>query len=378
MSPLAALGVAALLGAAQPPGAGARDRLRAVTDELRQEQLDVERLGHEEVSLLGALDDAERAEAAATASAISAEKLERKAEADLESARQSEADAERRAQDELRRLGPRLRVWQRLSAERRLDLVLDARSIQEAARRQSELERILGAELGQARGCLADLKHARAERDRVAGLARDLAQRSAAAKAARAEAAARRSRHAALLAAVRDERGLHQKAAAELKAAQARLAAVVSALPPLRMESTDFAREKGRLPRPCAGSVEVGFGQIYNPRWRTVTLQKGIDLRAPEGTQILAVHRGRVVHAGWLSGYGNLLIVDHGDGFYTLFAHLATMDRQPDDLVETGDRLGTLGATGSLKGPYLYFEIRHHGEALDPSQWLAPEATAGK
>jgi septal ring factor EnvC (AmiA/AmiB activator) len=66
------------------------------------------------------------------------------------------------------------------------------------------------------------------------------------------------------------------------------------------------------------------------------------------------------------------MILDHGDGYYSLFAHLATIGKQVDDLVAAGDELGTVGATGSLKGPYLYFEIRRHGQALDPAAWMAP------
>ncbi|MHB1843643.1 MAG: murein hydrolase activator EnvC family protein [Deltaproteobacteria bacterium] len=365
--------LALALAASAAASGGSREKLQAVTEELRQEQLDVERLGREEVSLLGALDEAERAEADAARAAGEAISRQRAAERELAEARQSEAVAERRAQGELAHLEPRLRVWQRLSGARRLDLLLDARSIQEASTRKALLERILGAELSAARGCLADLKAARDERQRVAELASDLERRSAQATLARQLAHAQRSRHAALLAAVQGERSLHAMAAAELKVAQSRLSAVVRALPPLRMDDTGFRLAKGTLPRPCAGHVEVGFGQIYNPRWGTVTLQKGLDIRAAEGSRVSAVHRGRVVHAAWLSGYGNLMIVDHGDGYYTLFAHLASMEKQVDDLVEPGDPLGTVGATGSLKGPYLYFEIRHHGEAQDPSQWLVPE-----
>ena len=206
-----------------------------------------------------------------------------------------------------------------------------------------------------------------------------MASKEREARAARAEARDRKAKHGALLAGVHDERKLHEKAMVELQAAQSQLSATVAALPPEKMASTGFALEKGKLPRPVEGPIEVGFGQILNPRFNTVTLQKGVDIRAPEGTPVHALHAGRVVHVGWFQGYGNLLIVDQGDGYYTLFAHLATSGKQVDDLVATGDELGTVGATGSLKGPYLYFEIRRHGQALDPAAWMAaplPRGTA--
>ena len=82
------------------------------------------------------------------------------------------------------------------------------------------------------------------------------------------------------------------------------------------------------------------------------------------------MHSGRVVHSGWFKGYGNLVIVDHGEGYYTLMAHLATLAKAEGDEVRAGEPVGTLGETGSLKGPYLYFELRQGTRPLDPLRWL--------
>jgi septal ring factor EnvC (AmiA/AmiB activator) len=101
-----------------------------------------------------------------------------------------------------------------------------------------------------------------------------------------------------------------------------------------------------------------------------VVVQKGIDLRAPEGQEVRCVAAGRVAHSGWLRGYGNLLLVDHGAGYFSLYAHLATLERKAGEELKAGDRLGAVGDTGSLKGAYLYFELRHHGTPLNPAGWL--------
>ena len=358
---------------AATPVAGPRERLRAVGEELQQEAIDVQRLAGQESSLLDAIDDAERAEAAARAAAEAAEAREVALADRLTAARASEAAAEADARGRLRALAPRLRLWQRLSPGRRLDVLLGAHSAQEATTRERLLGEIVGRDLAELRGCLGALRAARADRVAAAALEGELVGREGEAERARAEARERRAAHTALLAAVRGERTLHERAQGELRAAQRKLSAAVAALPPEKMASSGFEALRGRLPRPVAGPIEVGFGQILNPRWSTVTLQKGVDIRAPEGTVVRAVHEGRVVHAGWFQGYGNLVIVDHGDGYYTLFAHLRSMERADGDLVATGEPLGAVGATGSLKGPYLYFEIRHHGAALDPSAWLASD-----
>ena len=161
----------------------------------------------------------------------------------------------------------------------------------------------------------------------------------------------------------------------ELAGQEEKLAEFISALPPSRAGSvrhSGFAALRGKLPHPADGPTEVGFGKVVNPRFNTVTIQKGIDVRAPLGAAVRAVAPGRVVHAGWFKGYGNLVIVDHGDGYHTLVAHLQSMSTAMGEEVEAGAPLGTVGETASLKGPYLYFEIREHGRSVDPGQWLAP------
>jgi septal ring factor EnvC (AmiA/AmiB activator) len=83
---------------------------------------------------------------------------------------------------------------------------------------------------------------------------------------------------------------------------------------------------------------------------------------------------GRVVYAGWFRGYGNLVIVDHGEGYHTLAAHLASMSTAMGEEVGAGALLGTVGDTGSMRGPSLYFEVRERGRPVDPLAWLAPRS----
>jgi murein hydrolase activator len=165
------------------------------------------------------------------------------------------------------------------------------------------------------------------------------------------------------------QRATKEKLVEELSEAASRVDALARA-PQSFSPAMAFDRLKGHLPFPAAGQVEVGFGRIVDAQFGTVLLQKGIDLRAEAGTPVLAIANGKVVHAAPLRGYGNLLIVDQGQGFFTLYAHLESIDRSVGELVSAGERLGAVGDTGSLKGAYLYFEIRHHGTPLNPAEWL--------
>ena len=92
----------------------------------------------------------------------------------------------------------------------------------------------------------------------------------------------------------------------------------------------------------------------------------------PLGQQIQVVHDGTVLYADWFRGYGKLIIVDHGEEFYSLYAHASDLLVQVGDAVRVGQLIARVGETGSLEGPQLYFEVRYRGEPQDPLAWLSP------
>jgi murein DD-endopeptidase MepM/ murein hydrolase activator NlpD len=107
-----------------------------------------------------------------------------------------------------------------------------------------------------------------------------------------------------------------------------------------------------------------------HPRFGTRTYRNGVDIEAAEGTGVDAVLAGQVVYTGWFKGYGNLIILDHGDELFTLYAHVSEIHVKEGDSVRQGQRIGSVGDTGSLAGPRLYFEVRYRGKPQDPEQWL--------
>ena len=133
----------------------------------------------------------------------------------------------------------------------------------------------------------------------------------------------------------------------------------------------DFIDRRGELPVPTPGRIVSTFGTHEDPELGTLTFEKGIEIDAPMGAPVRAVHSGRVVYAGWYKGYGNLVIVEHGGGYHTLYAHLSTLSLEAGTGVEGGDVVGDVGDTGSLKGPHLYFELRAGTKAVNPMEWLS-------
>ncbi len=99
-------------------------------------------------------------------------------------------------------------------------------------------------------------------------------------------------------------------------------------------------------------------------------LWRGIVLRSPEGAKVQSIASGRVVYSNWLSGFGNIIIVDHGAKFLSVYAYNQSLLKRVGDIVDTGDTIATVGATGGQVDSGLYFEIRHQGTPVNPLLWL--------
>jgi len=131
--------------------------------------------------------------------------------------------------------------------------------------------------------------------------------------------------------------------------------------------SLPFAKAKGKLPLPVEGPIQARYG---SQRGGDARLKwDGLLIGAPQGTAVHAVHGGRVVFADWLRGSGLLVILDHGSGYLSLYGHNQTVLKDVGTWVQPGEAVSTVGATGGLNSPALYFAIRHQGRALDPAAW---------
>lgn len=356
-------------------GADPRAQLEALEARRAAEREAARLLAEKERSVLDTLDEADRAWREAEASAQRAERDRSASAARLEQAVRDEEAAAQRWRALVEGLRPRLAARQRMDRVGELGLLASAPSLADLVMRKALLDRVLAHD----GGTLRDTREALRERERATEGRRAEAERLAAlaerAREGRAEAASRREARRALLASVRSAREIHERAAAEADGQARKLAEFIAALPPPRagqVAYAGFAQLRGRLPRPAAGPVLAGFGKVVNPRFRTVTVQNGVEIGAPRGDPVRAVAPGRVVHAGWFKGYGNLIIVDHGDGYHTLVAHLESMSAAGGEDVTAGALLGTVGDSGSLRGPCLYFELRERGRPVDPRPWLAP------
>ncbi len=133
---------------------------------------------------------------------------------------------------------------------------------------------------------------------------------------------------------------------------------------------TPLYEKKGELIWPISGEVITHFGNTRHPTFKTITRNNGIEV-APQNNRIVkSIHPGTVVYADYFQGYGNLIIIDHGMAYYSLYGHCSEFLVKKNDIVNEGHSIAIVGDIGSFKGTTLYFEIRHQTEPVNPLQWL--------
>ncbi|MFH2066335.1 MAG: peptidoglycan DD-metalloendopeptidase family protein [Pseudomonadota bacterium] len=131
-----------------------------------------------------------------------------------------------------------------------------------------------------------------------------------------------------------------------------------------------FNSFKGLLKMPVRGKIISFFGPYKKGKYKVVNYRSGIEIKADRGEPIQAVHSGIVLYSGWFKNYGNMIIIDHGDHYYTLYAHAEELFKSKGDYVESEEVIATVGDTASMTGSNLYFEVRHRGEPMNPLNWL--------
>lgn len=194
-----------------------------------------------------------------------------------------------------------------------------------------------------------------------------------------AEIQALKQRKNLLLARIIERKEAYDHAVAELERSASRVDALLQELERRRRaaaarpkkEAASLRPFRGVLQWPADGEVVSFFGRQKHPTFDTYVQRKGIEIRTDEGSAIRAVMSGTVVFADWLKGYGLVLILDHTNGFFSLYAHASKLLAKVGDTVQAGQVIGETGDTGMTGESTLYFELREGAEPVDPMLWLA-------
>ena len=187
-----------------------------------------------------------------------------------------------------------------------------------------------------------------------------------------AAAARERAKKAALAAAKRREQ---EKAAAKRKESKKTTQTAKMAKPDPRRTTVapttgNFGKLRGKLTMPTKGTIVAKFGQKREGAASTLAW-RGLLIRAKQGQDVVAAGPGTVVFSDWMRGFGNLLIVDHGSNYLSVYANNETLYKSVGDAVKQGETIASVGSSGGEDAPGLYFELRYKGKPFDPSRWIA-------
>lgn len=378
---LASAAAFALLFAAAPHAANAADPaaqdLEALRIAIEQRKQRIEAFEHEQEGLLAALEAIDQSVVAHEAVAASREGEALDAERALRALEAQLPNLEARLARTRAAMATRVVALYKTGELGPAQLVFASQSLRELLERVDALgellahDRLLVARFRNEERALDDSRSEAA----AAAARRDEARQQLALR--RVELAHERDSKQRLLAVVKNDRARERAVLEELEAAahalEEKIASLSEAAEPAPAPlPVPFAQLRGKLPAPVDASIVRGFGREVDAEFHTQVFHKGLDFGASLGTPVRAVAAGTVRFAGWFRGYGRMVILDHGDRFYTVSGHLDALRVEEGSMVAAGETIGTVGDTGSLAGPRLYFEIREGSEAVDPRRWLEP------
>lgn len=170
----------------------------------------------------------------------------------------------------------------------------------------------------------------------------------------------------ALLKSIQNQKVVYQRVIGELEERSKELEALIDKLDREKKAAAYGGMKheaiKGRLIAPVQGNVVSQFKERG---------QNGVEIKAPVGAEVRAILPGKVLYSDWFKGFGNVVIIDHGDHTFTVSAYCSQLLKKAGDIVSQGETIALVGSAGSLKGPCLYFEIRHRGKPQNPMEWIA-------
>ena len=187
-------------------------------------------------------------------------------------------------------------------------------------------------------------------------------------RARRREIVAKEQQKRSMLVRLQEERSSYEQMVKELEVNSRELEALIRRTQGVAPTRSGYVRALGRFIWPARGTFTSRFGMRRHPIFRISRMHTGQDIAAPYRSLVIAAADGRVIYAGWFGGYGKIVVLDHGDGVSTLYAHLSQILVSESASVRRSQQIGRVGSTGYSTGPHVHFEIRIHGRPIDPAR----------
>ncbi len=283
-------------------------------------------------------------------------------------------DLENRLSSRRSLLMERIRALYKQEKEGMMAALVSVSSYQEFLRLSRYMSDIARYDRGLINGYNADMEGLKRKKQEMESAMKELETDKNALVLKENEIAEEKNKKNIILASIRTKRASYERMVKEMEAASARLLEIIKeserrSLPP-PIEGRGFSSLLGRLPWPIDGRVISFFGRQRDPEFNMPVFNNGIEIKAEIGEDAKAVYGGRVAYANWFKGYGKLLIINHGAGYYSLYAHLSDIYPKVGDSIKEYQPIGKVGDSGTMNTPALYFELRYKGKPLDPIKWL--------
>jgi septal ring factor EnvC (AmiA/AmiB activator) len=350
----------------------ATQKYEKLQGEIKQKEEKLNKASKREHSILGEIETIEKSLASLEADLRAKRSRLRQTQSQIVQTQAEMAKTESDLRVRREWLKSRLRAMQRQGSSEELAMLLGSGDMASFLRRWRYLTVIAGRDkkmLDQYRGALKELQE---KQQMLDGLYADLKRQEEEEARSESRLSAKRKEQHDLLASVRSEKDEYNRMLRELKAASEELSAVIK-----RSARTDdyagikgFRGLKGRLPWPVQGTIAFQYGRQLDPKFNTPIFRNGIYIKTAADVPVRAVYTGKVVFADWFKGYGQLVIINHGEGYHTLYADLNEIFLKVGDIIDGKGSVGRVGESAAVNGPTLYFELRYKGKPLNPLQWL--------
>jgi septal ring factor EnvC (AmiA/AmiB activator) len=354
----------------------AREERESVDAELAAHRAALSDIEGNESDLLNRLDALNRKIQTTRRQALALRRTIRKIEKRIATAESERRQVSARIKEQEHHVAGRLVALYKLNWLGNLNVLASAESINGMVQRKAAMERILAMDNAQREQLLQDYERwSSLQRDLEKGRQEELRLETEYIDQVRAQDREKAIR-SALLNDVRNQKRLEAAAIAALHKAADELDHIIASLTHGDAQTAappppgSIGALKGLLDAPVKGKIINFFGPFKNTRYKVMNFRSGIDIKSERGEPVQSVFAGKVLYADWFKGYGNMLIIDHGHNYCTLYAHVEEIFKQKGDTVESGEVIATVGDSGTMSVPGLYFEVRHHGKPEDPQQWL--------
>jgi murein hydrolase activator len=366
--PLMLLLLFSSLSDAAPP----KDELKKIQEKIREEKKKLSAILLQESSVLNELDAINSRLSKVEAERRNYMRALRQTESEMQIL-QLEIDKTKKAIEKQQDwLGRKLRSMQRFGhAGDMLLSLMSAEDLSQMIRVWKYLENLTRSEHGKITEYRSNLSSLDEKSGRLRALKAEIMQKTEAVRLKELEIEATKKEKEIILSSVRNERSSRQKLLSELNESAKKLLDIIRESSKKDDYSAQgFGRLKGKLSWPSEGRVAIPYGQQKDRQFDTPVFRNGIHIQSDASADARAVFAGKVIFSEWFKGFGQLVIVNHGSGYHTLYGNLSEIFSHVGDIIKEDQVIGKVGTSGILNAPGLYFEIRYNGKPLDPLQWL--------